>query len=291
MNPKGGLDPNYPHPFAAPDTGGEIGTDELGPLVPLMSNSPNQWLAINGMMLRTRAGSEIQGMSTGGSDVDEMGVCVEPPHTVLGSSKFEHYTYRTQPDGVVSGPGDLDLTIYSLRKFVHLVTTGNPTVLTQLFIPPEHVLFRTEFSDELFERREMFLSRQAGPKFRGYLHSQREGLLGHRSGGTRNQGRQDIRDRYGFDCKFAAHMVRLGIQGVELLTTGAISLPIPEPHRTWLLELRRGEHTKEEALARAEKLEQQIVDLIPRSRLPEHPDYGAINDWVASVHRRFWGWA
>ncbi len=263
----------------------------LGPNVPLMSCSPNQWLAASGMMLRARVGSEVQGLSTGGSDIDEMGVCIEPHHTVIGSGRFEHYTYRTQPDGVVSGPGDLDLTVYSLRKFAHLVTAGNPTVLTVLFIPDEHILFRTPIADELFERRHLFLSRQAGAKFRGYLHSQRQGMLGLRSGGTRNQGRQDIRDRYGFDVKFAAHMVRLGIQGVELLTTGSITLPIPEPHRTWLQELRRGEHTKDEALAKAERLERQIERLTETSRvLPERPDHRTINEWLASVHRRHWGW-
>lgn len=263
----------------------------LGPSVPLMAKSPNQWLAASGMILRARVGSEVQGLSTGGSDIDEMGVCIEPHHTVIGSGKFEHYTFRTQPDGVVSGPGDLDLTVYSLRKFAHLLTAGNPTVLTMLFIPDEHILFRTAIADELFERRDVFLSRQAGAKFRGYLHSQRQGMLGLRSGGTRNQGRQDIRDRYGFDVKFAAHMVRLGIQGVELLTTGTITLPIPEPHRTWLMELRRGEHTKEEALARAERLERQIERLTETSRvLPERVDHRPINEWMASVHRRHWGW-
>ena len=158
-----------------------------------------------------------------------------------------------------------------------------------LFLPAEHILYRTPVADELFEHRDWFLSRQAGPKFRGYLHSQRQGLLGLRSGGTRNQGRQDIRERYGFDAKFAAHMVRLGIQGVELLTTGTITLPIPEPDRTWLIQLRHGEHSKEEALERAEKLERQIADLIPKSRLPEHPDHTRIDQWMADVHRRHWG--
>lgn len=264
----------------------------LGPLVPVLANSPSQWLAASGMMLRARVGSEIQGMSVGASDIDEMGVCIEPPQTVIGSGRFEHYTFRTQPEGVVSGPGDLDLVVYSLRKFAHLVTAGNPTVLTMLFVPDEHIQFRTEYAQELFERREMFLSRRAGAKFRGYLHSQRQGLLGLRSGGTRNQGRQDIRDRYGFDVKFAAHMVRLGIQGVELLETGAIQLPIPEPYLTWLKDLRAGKHTKEEALDYAENLETRIKRLMETSTvLPEKPDHRAINNWLISVHRRHWGWA
>lgn len=105
---------------------------------------------------------------------------------------------------------------------------------------------------------------------------------------TRRDGRVAMQG----NCKFAAHMVRLGVQGVELLTTGRITLPIPEPDRTWLLELRRGEHTKQEALDRAERLEARIDALMAsdRSPLPERPDHVAIDGWMADVHRRFWGW-
>lgn len=266
-------------------------TTTLGPGVPLFKNSPKQWLAVNGMMLRARIGSEVQGLSTGPSDIDEMGICVEPVDYVIGSKNFQTYTYRTQPDGEISRAGDLDLVVYSLRHFAHLARSGNPTVLMMLFLPPEFIKYRTEFSDELFERRHLFLSRECSRKFSGYLHSQRQGLLGLRSGGVRNQGRQDIRDRYGFDTKFAAHMVRLGIQGVELMRTGEINLPMLEPDLTWLRELRRGEHSKEEALARAEELEAEIPLVAARSRLQEHPDDRAIDEWLASVHRRFWDWA
>ncbi len=273
-------------------------SDALGPLVPIMTNSPSQWIAHAGMMLRVRAGSEVTGMSAGGSDIDEIGVAVEPHSTVIGAGRFEHYSFRTQPDGHTSGPGDLDLTIYSLRKYAHLVAAGNPTVLATLFTPDQHVLYRTGFADELFERRAMFLSRQAGPKFRGYLESQRRGLMGLRSGGSRNQGRADIREKLGFDGKFAAHMLRLGYQGVELLSTGAITLPIPEPQRSRLLALRTGGWPLDEALAHlkaaldeAERLEREIERLMVESRaLPERPDQGQINDWLASVHRRHWGW-
>ena len=45
---------------------------------------------------------------------------------------------------------------------------------------------------------------------------------------------------YGFDTKYAMHMLRLGFQGVELLTTGRLSLPMREPERSFLLDVRRG---------------------------------------------------
>jgi hypothetical protein len=261
-------------------------------MVPFMPDSSTQRVAASGMILRVMAGSAIHGTSIGGSDRDEMGVCVEPPQTVVGLKRFEQYQFRSQPQGVVSGPGDLDLTIYGLRKYAALAAQGNPTILSLLFTRDEHTLYATGIGDDLRQRRAMFLSRQAGARFRGYLESQRRGLMGLRSGGSRNQGRSDIREKYGFDTKFAAHMVRLGLQGVELLATGEISLPVPEPDRTWLLELRRGEHTKQEALARAEHLEHQIDGLMrsDESPLPEQPAWDDINDWLAAVHRQHWGW-
>jgi uncharacterized protein len=55
-----------------------------------------------------------------------MAVFIEPADYVLGLARargirggqygFEHYVERTQPEGVRSGPGDLDLVAYSLRK-------------------------------------------------------------------------------------------------------------------------------------------------------------------------------
>jgi hypothetical protein len=267
-------------------------TERLGPMVPLMSNSPTQWIASSGMMLRVLVGSGVHGTAIEGQDDrDEMGICVEPPQTVIGMRNFSHYEFRTQPDGVCSGPGDLDLIVYSLRRYASLAAKGNPTVLLPLFVPEEHVLFANDYGRELRENKELFLSKQVGARFKGYLHSQREGLMGLRSGGSRNQGRADIRARYGFDTKFATHMVRLGYQGVELLSTGNISLPLPTKSLIALQELRRGERTKDWALAEAERLEKRIDVLLDTTRLPDEPDWRAIDQWLVSVHTRYWGLA
>lgn len=263
----------------------------LGPLVPVLPDSPHQRIAEQGLMLRVLVGSGVHGMAIEGTDDrDEMGVCVEPPGTVIGHRRFEHYTFRTQPEGVCSGPGDLDLVIYSLRKFCHLAASGNPTVLIPLFVPDAHVEYINDFGRELRARRDLFVSKEAGARFKGYLESQRRGLMGLRSGGSRNKGRADIRAKYGHDVKFAAHMVRLGLQGVELLRTGTITLPIPEPDLAWLRAHRQGAHSKQDALDRACELEADIDTLMGTSPLPEHPDRVAIDEWMERVHRRFWGW-
>jgi hypothetical protein len=201
----------------------EIHDDRLGPMVPLTSNSPNQWIATSGMMLRVLVGSTVHGTAISGQDDrDEMGICVEPPQTVVGLRQFKHYEFRTQPEGVCSGPGDLDLIVYSLRRYASLAAQGNPTVLLPLFVPDDAVCYINDFGRELREKRDMFLSKQCAARFKGYLHSQREGLMGLRSGGTRNQGRADIRAKYGFDCYLddTEFLTRRGWKTYDLIADG-----------------------------------------------------------------------
>lgn len=269
----------------------DVHVERLGPLVPVLSASPSQRIAVDGMLLRALVGSTVHGTNVGGQDDrDEMGICVESPETVIGSHTFKHYEYRTQPQGTCSGPGDLDLIVYSLRRYCYLASTGNATVILPLFVPKTAVCFINEFGHELRARRHWFVSQQCGHRFLGYMRSQRQDLLGLRSSGSRNQGRAGLRARYGFDVKSAMHMVRLGLQGLELMRTGEMSVPVGDRDLTWLQELRRGERSKEEALARAETLEREIGEALRTTRLPEYPDRVSIDAWLGSVHRRHWGW-
>src|SRR5213079_956316 len=108
-----------------------------------------------GTILRATVGSTVHGLHHGGQDDrDEMAVFVEPPEYLLGLAcarrisgglyGFEQYVERTQPEGMRSGPGDLDLVAYSLRKYVRLALKGHPTILLLLFVPDALVLVETE---------------------------------------------------------------------------------------------------------------------------------------------------
>lgn len=244
-------------------------------------------LALDGEILRCLVGSGLHGTAVEGQDDrDEMGICIEPPEYVVGLRRFEQYIYRDQPDGVRSGPGDLDLTIYSLRKWMRLAVSGNPTVLLPLFVPERHVLVRSELGEELRALAPAIVSRQAGDRFLGYLRAQRDAMLGLRGG--RHTNRPELVELYGFDTKYAMHMVRLGVQGVELLETGRITLPLAEPWLSWCRALRRGEHPKQEALEAAGDLERRLVELRETSPLRERPDRGAVDAWLVAAHQRAW---
>jgi uncharacterized protein len=252
----------------------------------------NRAIAEGGLILRCLVGSGIHGISVKDQDDrDEMGITVEPPEYVIGLGKFEQYQFRTQPEGHRSGPGDLDLTIYSLRKYVRLALQGNPSIITLLFTPEEHVLEATDLGYELLRQRDMFLSRQAGHRFLGYLNAQKERMLDIRGG--RHTNRPELIEKYGFDTKYAAHAIRLGVQGVELLQDGDINLPMVDSWRTWLTQLRVGAYSKEVALAQIEVLENQLQALLDTSELPEHPDYDRANRWLIMAYQEMWStpWA
>lgn len=246
-----------------------------------------QQIAEQATILRAEVGSAVHGLALeGSSDRDEMGICIEPVTHVIGLEHFEQYTYRTQPEGVRSGPGDLDLTVYSLRKWCRLALKGNPTVLLLLFTPESALVERKRLGDELQQLASAFASRSAGAAFLGYLTAQKQRLLGER--GQMRVTRADLIKRHGFDTKYAGHMLRLGYQGCEFLETGRMSLPMREAERSHILAVRRGEVPLQDVLTDCGLLECRLRDLRTDSPLPEQPDYAAVNDFLQYAYQVGW---
>lgn len=239
-----------------------------------------------GEFFRAIVGSTLSGVNTDpDGDRDEMGILVEPPSAITGLERFDQHVYRTQPDGSRSGRDDLDLTVYGLQKFMSLAVKGNPNILQMFFVPDEFIIINegglvTEIQDLAAD---IMCSAFAEP-YLGYLTAQKERLLGLRGG--RRVNRTD--NEQGYDGKYAAHMIRLGLQGVELVTTGRITLPMPEAEREYCRSVRRGEVTLVEVLRRSEDLEDQLTALSSRSSLRPLPDLVRVNDFLHSVYMRAW---
>ena len=242
-------------------------------------------IAEDGLILRGLVGSTVHGLSNPGTDDrDEMGVCIEPPEYVIGLRGFEHYVSRTQPEGMPSGPGDLDLTSYGLRKFCRLALKGSPTVLLLLFIEGEHLLHRTRAGAELQALAPALLSKRTGHAFLGYLGAQRRSLLGERHA-TRTR---ELSVEHGYDTKYAMHALRIAVQGIELLQTGQISLPVPEPDRARLRAVRAGRVPLDEIVAQLDELTARLERLTAQSDLPEAGDAEQIDRFLVDVYREAW---
>lgn len=239
------------------------------------------------VILRAVVGSTVHGTNVATQDDrDEMGIAIEPMSYVIGMRHWETTVARTQPEGVKSGAGDLDLVIHSLRKYARLAAKGNPTILIPLFVPESAIVFANVLGRELIEKRSMFLSRLAGKAFIGYLQAQKAKLIGERGG--RHGSRPELVEKYGFDTKYAGHIIRLGYQGLELMTTGCMSLPMREEEREDVLRVRTGKWTLEQTLTRAGELERDLRDSLDTGPLPENPDEDAINAFLQDAYLRSW---
>jgi predicted nucleotidyltransferase len=244
-------------------------------------------------ILRALVGSTVHGLNVrdGVEDRDEMGVLVEPFEAVVGFRSFGQFIYRTAAEregrqDAKSRAGDLDLVIYSLRKYVRLCLSGNPTMMLPLYAPPEAVVVCTPLGDELRALAPAIASRRAGHAFLGYLRAQKQRLRGER--GQMRVRRPELVARDGYDSKYAMHLCRLGYQGLEFVQTGRLTLPMAEPQRTWLYRLRQGEVSLSEMQARADEIETALEAAIASSPLPEEPDVAAVEAWMQSAYRRVW---
>jgi len=257
-------------------------------------------LVEQGTILRATVGSTVHGLHHGGQDDrDEMAVFIEPPEYLVGLRlarkqgvrnpfRFEHWVERTQPEGARSGPRDLDLVAYNLRKYVRLALKGHPTILLLLFVPDELVHIKTELGDELRALRPALLSRRAGRGYLGYLRGQKERLLGSR--GQRSVNRPELVAAHGYDTKYAMHAARLGYQGLELLESGWLTLPMQEPERSRVMAIRTGERTFEETIKEIDEVEDRLARALEQPPLPAEPDRAAVDDFLVNAYRRAWGW-
>ena len=242
-------------------------------------------------ILLVEVGSTAHGTGLpGGEDQDELGVVVESATEVLGLDErgFRTVMQRTQPEGVRSGPGDTDRTLHSLRRFVRLAGSGNPSILMSFWSP---VLYSTALGAELRELAPAFVGRHVVPRYRGYMQSQAMRLLGLRGGGHGQRGgvqRDELVAAHGYDIKYAMHAARLGFQCHELLTTGKLTFPIGGEPAQWLLAVRHGRVPFDEWWERCLTLDATMAALAEDESWPPGPDRPRIEAWTAEAHRRCW---
>lgn len=198
-------------------------------------------IAEDGLILRVQVGSGVHGTAIGGQDDrDELGICLEPAEFVTGVARvpnglngnrpsirleqYERHTAWDRPGGIAnrSGAGDLDVVVYSARKWARLALAGNPTVLLVLFVPDSDVVHRDQAGAELVDNAHRFVSRLAGDRFLGYLNAQKAAMTGQP---TAHTNRPELVAEHGYDTKHAMHALRLGLQGWGCCPRGGSPCP------------------------------------------------------------------
>jgi len=211
------------------------------------------------MILRVRVGSGAHGTSIGGQDDrDEMGICLEPAEFVTG------------------WPACPTASTARARRSSSSSTSGTPHGTA-----PGGVANRSGAGN----LDVIVVSRLAAERFLGYLNAQKGAMTGETGAHTNRPERVAV---HGYDTKYAMHALRLGLQGVEMLTTGRITLPAPEPHRAYLRSIRRGEVPLDEVVVAVSEAEAELTRLATSSSVPAEPDRAWVDDWLHRSHLAYW---
>jgi hypothetical protein len=118
------------------------------------------------------------------------------------------------------------------------------------------------------------------------MRQQHERLLGMR--GQRRVTRPELVTKYGYDTKYAGHIVRLGYQGEELLLTGKITLPMPSVPRSCVLGVRTGKFNLVELSELLVESEKRLDSAYERSPLQTQPDIRHVEKWMIDTYFNAW---
>lgn len=249
---------------------------------------------VSNTLYETIMGSVAYGVSNDTSDMDVYGFCIPPkedvfPHLrgeIMGFGRqiqrFEQYQEHHIKDP--SSQKEYDLTIYSIVKYFQLVMENNPNMIDSIFTPRRCVLHSTKVAEMVRDARKSFLHKGAWHKFKGYAYAQMSKIKNKTN--SSNERRAEWIEKYGYDVKFAYHVVRLLDEVEQILVEGDLDL---ERNREQLKSIRRGEWKLEDIEAHFQAKEKELESVYLSSKLPHSPDEDAIKALLMNCLEEHYG--
>ena len=97
--------------------------------------------------------------------------------------------------------------------------------------------------------------------------------------------RSELVLKYGFDVKFASHLIRLLMEGLWLLENGELVFPLP--FADVIKDIKAGKWEIGQVVELADKLEERMEETAARSKIPKVPNYNAI-EAMCMRHMDLW---
>lgn len=209
-------------------------------------------------------------------DKDLIGICIPPAPYYVGLRQFG----SRGTEEIVSDPWDI--VVYEHRKALTLLAKGNPNMLCMLWAPPEFTTHYTAAGEALLASRSLFATKAAFPAFRGYAQSQLKKMQRGVYHGYMGEKRRALVDKFGYDTKNASHTIRILRQGIDFMLTGELEVYRSDAEE--LLAIKHGEYSFDTVRRMAEELDHALARAGEKSKLPEWPDWGKINELAVYMY-------
>jgi predicted nucleotidyltransferase len=253
--------------------------------------SPPKWLPAN-IHYEVITGSVSYAVSSDTSDMDIIGFAIPPkddlfPHLrgeIPGFSVQHQRFGQWQQHHIMDGTQEYDFAIYSIVKFFHLCMENNPNMVDTLFTPQRCVLFCSPIAQIVRDNRKLFLHKGSYHKFRGYAYAQLH-KIGTKANAS-NPKRQASIEEFGYDVKFAYHVVRLALEGEQILIEHDLNI---EKNSEVLKSIRRGEWSEQKLRDWFDNKERHLEDLYATSTLKHSPDEDAIRSVLLTCLETHYG--
>jgi len=245
---------------------------------------------LEGIQYETITGSVSYGVSSDTSDMDIIGFCIPAKNVIFPhlkgeiqgfgrqKKKFEQY----QKHHIKDGTQGYDVTIYNIVKYFSLCMENNPNMIDSLYTPERCVLHSTKISEMVRTNRDIFLHKGAWFKFKGYSFSQMHKMDIKNPVGKR----KEIVDKYGYDLKFAYHIVRLLLEIEQILIEHTLDLT---RNRELLKSIRRGDWKANEIKEWFYEKEKSLEKIYNESSLRHSPNEPAIKKLLLDCLEEYYG--
>lgn len=246
-------------------------------------------ILMKSILFQSFSGSRAYGLETESSDLDIVAVALEPSEAIYGLEKVDTYIHRPgRKDGDSSQPGDLDLTVYPLKKFVKMACQANPNIYRAFFAPKVDHDFRPISQDHLcgtaktlLANFHWFLSMKMFETHIGFAVSEYKKIMS----GKCYSSRLEIFEKCGYDSKAAYYALVMLRQLNEIASQGTFRIPFEDEIKDFYVSLREGDVSKAkfkdifaEDLEEAKRLERKVY-------LPKEPYYDRVNVFLELTYR------
>lgn len=213
-------------------------------------------------------------------DIDVMAVAVATKDQYLG---LGHYLVQSRFEQEIWKEAEWDVITFDVRKFIYLLLKQNPNVVGLLWLPEDKMFINTRWSKMIIDRRELFSSKMAYESFAGYARGQMHKMTHYTKEGYMGEKRMGLVNKYGYDVKNAAHLIRLLKMCIEFLETGVFNVDRTNIDAEELKQIKTGGMALMDVKVYADQLFHKAHDAYLKCSMRETPDYDLANKLTQDI--------